>query len=150
MRDIHPRAPVAAETIARTGSDIGRTCILVGGDLLSFLVFAGVGRRSHAEASGLGALGQVALTAVPFALGWILVSPFVGAFRRSLTTRAVDMLRRTEVAWLCAWPVTLVLRWVIAADHQVPLSFAIVILVANALFLGIWRTLFALVAQRMR
>jgi hypothetical protein len=55
------------------------------------------------------------------------------------------MLRRTEIAWLCSWPVTLVLRWVFSPDHQVPLAFALVILVANAIFLGVWRGVFALV-----
>jgi hypothetical protein len=43
--------------------------------------------------------------------------------------------------------VTLVLRWAIAPDHNVPFSFAIVILLANAVFLGIWRTAFALIER---
>jgi hypothetical protein len=60
----------------------------------------------------------------------------------------VPMLRQTEIAWLCSWPVTLVLRWMFSTDHRVPLSFAAVILVANAVFLGVWRSIFALVAGR--
>jgi hypothetical protein len=55
------------------------------------------------------------------------------------------MLRQTEIAWLAAWPLTLVLRWVLSADHQMYVSFAIVILLANAVFLGVWRGAFALV-----
>ncbi len=120
-----------------------RVVLLIAGDLVSFLVFAGVGRQSHGEASGLAAVGQIAVTAFPFALGWLLVAPFLGAFRRSRTQDVRAMLRTTELSWLCAWPVALMLRWALSADHKVPLSFAIVILVANALFLGIWRGGFA-------
>jgi hypothetical protein len=57
------------------------------------------------------------------------------------------MLRRTELAWLGAWPLTLLLRW--AFTQRVPeWSFALVILVANALFLGAWRGAFAWVLAR--
>ncbi|HEY1391185.1 MAG TPA: DUF3054 domain-containing protein [Ktedonobacterales bacterium] len=124
-----------------------RVVALVAGDVASFLLFAAVGRRTHDEASGITALLQVAETALPFALGWFVVSPFVGAFRRSKTTGPWRMLARTELAWLLAWPVTLLLRWAIAPDHYVPFPFAIVILLANALFLGLWRTAFALIER---
>jgi hypothetical protein len=112
-----------------------------------FLLFAGVGRESHQEASGFGALGLVALTALPFALGWFIVAPLLGAFRARATATPGAMLRRTELAWLCAWPATLLLRW--AFTQKVPpWSFAAIILLANALFLGAWRTLFAWILAR--
>ena len=124
-----------------------RISALVAGDALSFLVFAGVGRDTHSEATGLAALGQVALTALPFALGWFLVSPWVGAYRRAATTGVRRMLTRTELAWLASYPVALLLRVIIAPDHQMPITFAIVILLANAVFLGVWRSAFALAAR---
>jgi hypothetical protein len=115
------------------------------GDAVSFLVFAGLGRETHGEASGLAAMAQVALTAAPFALGWFAVAPWLGAFRRTRTARPTIMLRTTLLAWLAAWPATLLLRW--AFTQQVPpVSFALVILVANAVFLSVWRGTFALVA----
>ncbi len=120
-----------------------RVAVLVVGDAASFLLFAATGRRTHDEASGIAAIGQIAETALPFALGWFAISPFAGAFRRLTTRGPRQMLVRTELAWLIAWPVTLVLRWAIAPDHNVPLSFAVVILLANAVFLGVWRTAFA-------
>lgn len=124
-----------------------RVIALAAGDAASFLLFAAVGRTTHNEASGITALLQVAETALPFALGWFAVAPFAGAFRRSKTTGPVRMLARTELAWVLAWPVTLVLRWAIAPNHNVPFSFAMVILLANALFLGLWRTAFALIER---
>lgn len=124
-----------------------RVVALAAGDAVSFLLFAAVGRSTHNEASGITALLQIGGTALPFALGWFAVSPFAGAFRRSKTTGPWRMLARTELAWVLAWPVTLVLRWVIAPDHYVPFSFAIVILLANAVFLGLWRATFALIER---
>jgi DUF3054 family protein len=144
-------SPPQATPAARSAPDRAgnwRVVALVAGDLVSFLVFATVGRRSHSETAGLAAAGQIARTALPFALGWFLVSPFAGAFRRDKTATPTRMLARTELAWLAAWPVTLLLRWALADDHQVPLSFAAVILIANAVFLGLWRTAFALLARR--
>lgn len=124
-----------------------RTAALVVGDTASFVLFAALGRRTHAEAAGLDALGQIVATALPFALGWFAVSPFVGAFRRRATSGPLRMLQRTELAWVISWPVTLLLRWAIAPDHNVPVSFALVILLTNTIFLGVWRTAFALVER---
>jgi len=142
-----PQSPPAAPSAAARAGN-WRVAALVVGDLISFLIFAAAGRRSHSEAAGLDAVGQIARTALPFALGWFLVSPFAGAFRRDKTFTPARMLARTELAWLAAWPATLLLRWALADDHQVPLSFAAVILIANAVFLGLWRTTFALLARR--
>ena len=132
-----------------------RTIALVAGDALSFLVFAGVGRASHQEATGLGAVAQIAATAVPFALGWFVVSPWIGAFRRSLTEGVVPMLRRTELAWLCVWPAAMLLRWALV-DRVTPItfskfaSFALVVLISNAVFLSLWRGVFAWATRRVR
>lgn len=124
-----------------------RVPALVLGDAVMLLLFAGTGRASHGETSGLGALAQVALTAAPFAIGWFAVAPFAGAFRRDATATSGAMLRRTELAWLGAWPVTLLLRW--AFTGRVPRwDFALVILLTNALLLGVWRGVFAFILSR--
>jgi hypothetical protein len=102
-------------------------------------MFAVVGTHNHHLAD------NVFWVAFPFAAGWFLVAPFLGAFRWRDTSGPARMVRQTEIAWLAAWPLTLLLRWVFSTDHQVQVSFAIVILVANAVFLGLWRGAFALV-----
>lgn len=152
MRDSvsSPEAPTGIAPAERR--NVGRTVALVAGDVVSFLVFAAVGRGSHGEASGLGAGVEIARTALPFALGWFVVSPFIGAFRRRLTDTPLRMLARTELAWLAAWPVAMLLRRVFVSDTITVrnfLVFALVVLITNAVFLGVWRTGFALV-ERMR
>lgn len=150
MRTSVPSERVVVRSAPLTLRSAWPVAVLAAGDAVSFLVFAGVGRRSHSETSGLGALGSVVVTAFPFALGWFLVSPFAGAFKRALLDNPGRMLKRTEIAWLCAWPVTLLLRWALSTDHQIPVSFAIVILLSNAVFLGIWRGAFAVLARIRR
>lgn len=121
-----------------------RVPLLIVGDALCFLLFAGLGRDTHGEATGLGALGQIALTALPFALAWFIVSPWLSAYRRAATDTIRRMLTRTWLAWVCAYPVALVLRVLLAPDHRMPITFAIVILLANAVILGLWRLAVAL------
>jgi cation transport ATPase len=117
---------------------------LVTGDLLCFLVFAALGSNTHGEVTGLASIPHIIVTALPFAAGWFLVSPFVGAFRRDIVARPRAMAIRTAVAWLISWPVTLILRGIFV-DHGIPpLTFDIVVLLFNLLILEVWRWPFAL------
>ena len=122
----------------------GRTINLIIGDALAFIVFAAIGRGSHGEAIGPSAIVQILLTAAPFAAGWFIVAPFLGAFRRDITDNPRKMLNRTLLAWLCSWPVAMALRGVFV-DHAVPpLSFALITLVFNTGILILWRWPYAL------
>lgn len=125
-------------------SNRARIISLVIGDTFCFLVFAAIGRGSHGEATGLGAIPQVVQTALPFLTGWFLVAPFVGAFRCDVAANPRKMLSRTLLAWLLAWPVAMALRGLFV-DHAVPqLSFALITLAFNTLFLLLWRWPYAL------
>ncbi len=144
-----PIADTTVKPFAR-GALPWRAFALVAGDAVAFLIFAGAGRASHGETRGLGALLNVAGTALPFALGWFAVAPFFGAFRCTKTDRLGKMLARTELAWLCAWPVTLGLRYVLVGNHSLTMPFPLIALAFNALFLGVWRGAFSLLAGRLR
>ena len=118
--------------------------LLVIGDILCFLIFVALGRNSHGEASGFGAIPQIIVTALPFLAGWFLISPFVGAFRHKIMARPKAMVIRTALSWLLAWPVAMLLRGIFV-DHGVPpLSFALIVLFVNMALLLIWRWPFAL------
>jgi Protein of unknown function (DUF3054) len=127
----------------REMSDTRRILTLVGGDLLCFLIFATLGRGSHGEATGLAAIPEVIVTAAPFAIAWFLVAPFVGAFGRDVVNRPRTMSKRTLIAWVIAWPVSLLLRWLFVG-HAPPVSFAIIVFAFNLGILLVWRWPFAL------
>ena len=125
----------------------GPVGILVLGDFVSFAAFAAIGLHSHHQSAQLG---DVLATAVPFAFGWYLVAPFAGAFRQALIGRPAQMVIRTAIAWLCAWPIALLLRWAFASDHFMNLAFALVILFVNLVLLCGWRLALAAVVRIIR
>src|SRR5258708_20332840 len=94
---------------------------LVIGDFLCCLSFPALGSGSHGEVTGLAAIPHIILVALPFAIGWFLVSPFVGAFRRDVLARPRAMAIRTALAWLLSWPVTMVLP-AFFFNHGIPPS----------------------------
>lgn len=110
------------------------------GDVVSFLVFAAIGRSSHGEAAGFAALFEVAKTAAPFLLGWLVVAPWTGVYRLSAEQKLAAWSQRTAITWLLAWPLALALR-ALFLQRAIPISFAIVTLITNAILLVGWRTL---------
>lgn len=124
--------------------DTRRVITLVVGDAIAFLIFAIIGRSSHGEATGLAAVPQTVLTALPFAAGWFIVAPFAGAYRRELTAQPRKMAIRTMLAWVFAWPIAMALRGLFV-DHAVPpISFSIITLLFNTVILLIWRWPYAI------
>ncbi|HXT34599.1 MAG TPA: DUF3054 domain-containing protein [Chloroflexota bacterium] len=117
---------------------------LVAGDGLAFLLFAGLGRDQHGESGG--ALSVVA-TAAPFLVAWFVVSPRLGVFRSGWRRQGFPALRRVAVAWLVAWPIALLLRAALQR-RGIPLSFDIVALLTNGVFLLTWRGLYLAWAGR--
>jgi hypothetical protein len=152
--DVQEKAAMSAndaKTETRKGlSDGARLPLLIIGDALIFIIFATIGRRSHHEAAGLSSLVQVIITALPFAAGWFIVSPFIGAYRRGLEVRPRAMAGRTALAWLASWPLAMALRGIFV-DHAVPpLSFALITLVSNTILLLVWRWPLALLVSRLK
>lgn len=121
-----------------------RLWVLAAGDAVAFVLFAALGHEQHGESTGLG---HIVGAALPFIAVWLVMSPWAGAYRLPRQLRLRQVLQRTGFAWLCAWPVALLLRALIL-QRGVPLSFALVALIANAVFLGVWRTAFVLALSR--
>lgn len=144
-----PAAPEQAPTAgsaARSGFS-WRLPVLIAGDAVCFVVFATQGLLSHKQSAGPL---DVLSTAYPFALGWFVVAPLLGAYRRRATSRGpARALAAVEMAWLGAYPAAILARWALGPDHKMPVSFAVVILLANAIVLGSWRSLFVFLAGRL-
>lgn len=107
-------------------------------DLVAVVVFAAIGRASHAESAGLlGLLGTVAPFAVGLLAAW--ATPWVRAYPTGMR------------AGLAALAGTVVIGLALRAAFlgRLPLSFAIVALVALAVLLLGWRGVSVLVSRRM-
>lgn len=131
----------------RNKTEARRLWTLIFGDILVFLIFAVIGRQSHGEDTGLTAALKVVWTALPFAISWFAVAPFMGAFRRELMSEPRQMARKTGFAWLVAWPLGVILHFVF--EQHLPtvvsaITFGVVTLLSNTLFLFVWRIPFAM------
>ncbi len=119
--------------------------LLVFGDALCFLIFVSIGSNQHGE--GFNLVNSLWL-AIPFAAGWFLVAPFIGAFKSEFASNPPGMAKRTALAWLAAWPVAMFLRWLLvdrttSVTFSSFLSFSLVTLIFNTILLLIWRWPFA-------
>ncbi|MEO8970612.1 MAG: DUF3054 domain-containing protein [Ktedonobacteraceae bacterium] len=140
-----------APKVQKEQSTFARIATLVVGDAIVFFIFAAIGRNNHGEASGLAAIPQIVLTAAPFAIGWFIVAPFIGVYRRVLADQPKAMAMRTALAWLLSWPVGLLLRWFFVDRIKIPptsaadfTAFATVTFLFNMIVLMVWRVPYAL------
>lgn len=108
-------------------------------DLVAVLVFATVGRRSHAE--GLTAFG-VLDTAAPFLLG------LLAGWLAGRVWRAPTGLRLGVAAWAGTVIIGLAVR--AAFTHRLPVSFVLVATLSLAVFLLGWRGLALVVTHLTR
>lgn len=129
--------------------DLRRTTALVVGDVVAFNLVTALGLYRHGELTDLGALGQVVQVAAPFLASWLLVAPFLGAFRRDVVDRPPQLLARSALAWLVALPIGLML-WSLMRQRQVQPTFAAVTFITNLVVLLGWRGVFAVLAPRGR
>lgn len=122
---------------------------LAAGDLLAFNIVTTIGLLSHGELTGLGRLAEVATIAAPFAAGWFVVAPLLGAFKPDVVTQPRRTLARTALAWLIALPIGLLL-WSIVRQKSVQPAFAVVTFITNLVVLLGWRGAYAWLAGRGR
>jgi hypothetical protein len=110
--------------------------LAAGADVLAVLVFAAVGRSSHAEV--VDAFGVLA-TAAPFLLG-LLLGWLVGR-----AWRAPSRLPVGVAVWVGVVIVGFGVR--AALTHRLPLTFVLIATASLALFLLGWRAVAHLIAQ---
>lgn len=118
----------------------GRLAVLIGGDVLTLLLFTWFGRSSHA----LSALDIAAglTTAAPFLMSWFALAPLAGLFRAKVNQTWQKFVPRILLVWLIGGPLAGLLRALFLGrpipEGIIP-TFVLVTMVVASLFMLIWR-----------
>ena len=107
-------------------------------DSCALLGFAAIGRGSHAE--GMDILGVLG-TALPFLVGWFLISPLMGSYSREATKTKGAIPSGLLLGWATSIPVALGFRGLLKGSVP-PTPFIVVSLVSTLLSLCIFRYMY--------
>jgi len=121
--------------------------IVVIGDLSVFLAFVLLGMAEH----GAGMNQAILCTALPFGISWIVISPWLGAYKESTlfgSKHLVKNLCKLSLIWLICGTVALVARSLLT-DRLFIVAFAVVSILAQWFLLIIWRCVIMLAASRL-
>lgn len=112
--------------------------ILAIGDVVSLVLFALIGRQSHAEAL---TLQSVFMTATPFVVAWFIVASVLRPYRPALLTSPRAMFMQSLVVAIAAGALGVFLRAGLLRTPIVPL-FLLVAIPLVVLFVIGWRMIF--------
>ena len=128
-------------------TDRNRSLIAIGvlGDALVFVLFIALTPIEHGSVE----IAAFWRTGLPFAGVWLLVSPWLGAFRISTLTRWRLAVWRIPLTWLGCGIVAVLLRvWL--TDRTFSWAFTIASITLVAAMLLSWRTLLLFAARRIQ
>jgi hypothetical protein len=120
-------------------------------DVIALLVFAAIGKASHAAGDGTSIAQEtlaVVWTALPFIVSWLTTSYFTGVYQTldpktnnnsSDNTWLACSWKQTFQGWIVAIPLGCVGRGLIKG-YVPPLPFVIVTMLATLIILGLMRT----------
>lgn len=118
--------------------------VAVLGDALVFVLFVALTPIEHGSVE----VAAVWRTGLPFAGVWLLVSPWLGAFRVSTLTGWRMAARRIPLSWLGCGIVAVMLRvWL--TDRTFSWAFTIASIGLVAAMLLAWRAVLILAARRI-
>jgi len=128
-------------------TDRNRSLIAIGvlGDALVFVLFIALTPIEHGSVE----IAAFWRTGLPFAGVWLLVSPWLGAFRISTLTRWRLAVWRIPLTWLGCGIVAVLLRvWL--TDRTFSWAFTIASITLVTAMLLSWRTLLLFAARRIQ
>lgn len=118
------------------------TLILMAGDLAVFVMFALVGRETHAS-SDPNLVVNALPTLLPFGLIWLLVSIPMGVYRPNVYRFVPLTIIRTLAAWIVAGPIALYARALLLGRTAIPVPFILVTMGLNGVMLLAWHIFLA-------
>jgi hypothetical protein len=138
-------------------SGLAQRPLLAGLDFTAFMLFASIGKASHAPDGGMDPLA-VAVTAFPFLVSWFAVTPLLGLYKSDATSissasiSTLDTLKpvvlRTALGWGVAVPLGIALRGLIKG-YVPPTPFIVVTLISTLVLLGVERVVYSKIAEKV-
>jgi hypothetical protein len=117
-----------------------RLMVLIGGDLLTLLLFTWVGRSSH-TLPGSDIIAAL-MTAAPFVISWFALAPWFGLFQAQISQAWQKFVPRILIVWLIGGPLAGLLRALFLGrpipEGIIPI-FVIITMIVASLFMLIWR-----------
>ena len=146
LEDSSSSDPSPPTTTAESYSAIDRP-VLALLDLVSLLVFAAIGRASHASDGSIDVLATCQ-TALPFVVAWFTSSFFTGVYGPvgddDTSNVVVQSWKQTARGWIVAVPLGCVGRGLIKG-YVPPVPFVVVTMIATLVILGTTRMLYNIV-----
>lgn len=118
------------------------TVILIAGDVAIFVMFALIGRETHATGDP-NLLINAQPTLLSFLVIWFLVATPMGVLRPTVYRFVPLAVIRTLAAWIVAGPIALYARALLLARTAIPVPFIIVTMGLNGVMLLAWHIFFA-------
>jgi hypothetical protein len=112
------------------------------GDMSVFLAFVILGKTEH----GIIQSRALLRTALPFAIVWCAISPWLGAYRASTLYNLRTTAWRMPLIWLLCGFVALFAR-ALLTDRPLTLAFALVAIAVQGALLVSWRGVFMMVSS---
>lgn len=128
---VRPPAPASPEWLPRW-----ELIALASGDILAILLFVALGRDSHSIGDG-GVLTLINST-MPFAIAWLALGAYLGAYQGTALYPLRRTILRTLVTGIFAVPLGVLLRAAVL-DRPLILSFFIVATLACTAIILLWR-----------
>jgi hypothetical protein len=118
---------------------------IVIGDICVFMLFIVFGKSEH----GVTLWQSFIRTLLPFAIAWFSISPWLGSYRTSTLYSFRKIAFKIPFTWILCGVFAVIAR-VLITDSSFLITFAIVAILFQGLFLIMWRCIFMLITLRYR
>lgn len=121
--------------------------VLILGDIVVLAIVTLIGFATHGE-TGLSVLPRMTTTLFPLAIGWFLISPWLGLFNPQIVS-SPKSLWRPVLAMLLGAPIATTLRAALLNSVALPL-FTLILGATSALGMVIWRAAYTWLFKRAK
>ncbi len=126
---------------------MNKKSIRILGDIITLAILTVTGFATHGEA-GSSFLPRMAAAFFPMALGWFVLSPWLGLSDETVINDPKNLMR-IPLVFLFTAPLAVILRAAILHTTGIPI-FALALGSANAFGMTVWRWLYLFISKRVK